>query len=624
MAFRYPRVIFHVFTFVTACALLSFTVPFPAWAQQTTAQSHNLSDVPFASQEKVTLRGEWGFHFGARLPAQEAAAAAGANQLDTIMVPLDWAMCLPDLEQNRYAHGYATYVTQLTLPYAADTPLTIVFPRVADAYEVFWVPRNTPENATKIGGSGTMSGPIRSSYISQSYPLDFRGDGHLVVHVRKEMQSYGGIIGAPFIASAEHFQNTLQRDRIIDGLVMGITFFAMMLNLFLFVVHRKDPATLLLALTAFAFLLRSVILAGMLEIQFGADIRAFRVRLEYVGILLIAWASFALHQTLLWRRFSDLSAPLVAGVIAMLGSAILFTAPLSLVTDNLIYVQLYCVAIFGLIMATSIRAISKRKQDAWFYTLGWFVPLLAGVNDIVVSQSYKGVYVINYAFLLFLCVYSLKVGRRVTRTISRADLLDQERATLQQLHRDAKDTASRDHLTGLLNRQAFDNELTLAWREKDYSIQGISLVIFDIDHFKLVNDTYGHPAGDDVLRAVADLVQAANLRRADRVCRFGGEEFVMILPDTSCENAKIVAERMRNRIATMTTECTGNVSLRVTASFGIACGGPNTDLEKGELLLRADEALDHAKSSGRNRSVTYAQMIEENADPNATDLQEAG
>lgn len=613
MALGYARVILHVFTFVMICIVLPLATPSSTQAQQSTAQMFDLSEVPFGSQGSVTLRGDWWFHFGARMPAQDAATAASANQMDTIPVPLDWAMSLPDIDQNRYDHGYATYVIQLTLPYAADTPLTIVFPRVADAYEAFWVPRNAPENATKVGGSGDMTGPIRASYMSQSYPLDFRGDGHLVVHVRKEIQSYGGIVRAPIIAAAEHYQNSLQKTRIVDGLVMGIIFFAVVLNLFLFVVHRKDPATLLLAMTAFAILLRSVILAGLLEIQFGAEIRGFRIRLEYAGILLIAWTSFALHQTLLWRRFSDLSSPLLAGVIAMLGSAILFTAPLPLVTDNLIYVQLYCVVIFAMIMATSIRAISNRKQDAWFYTLGWFVPLLAGVNDIVVSQTYKGVYLIDYAFLLFLCFYSLKVGRRVTGAISRADLLDQERATLRQLHMDAKDTASRDHLTGLLNRQAFDNELTLAWREKDYSNQGISLVIFDIDHFKLVNDTYGHPAGDDVLRAVADLVQASNLRRLDRACRYGGEEFVLILPDTSCENAKIVAERMRNRIAALTTECTGNVSLRVTASFGIACAGPKTDLEKSELLFRADEALDHAKSCGRNRSVTYAQMTEENS-----------
>ena len=98
----------------------------------------------------------------------------------------------------------------------------------------------------------------------------------------------------------------------------------------------------------------------------------------------------------------------------------------------------------------------------------------------------------------------------------------------------------------------------------------------------------------------------------------------MILPDTTCDNAKVVAERMRNRIAALTTECTGNVSLRVTASFGIACADPNSDLEPRELLLRADEALYHAKSTGRNRSVTYAQMIEEGAEAPASDFKAAG
>ncbi len=611
MHFRLAHVFSHAVKVVIACVFLSLLSSPAVHAEQSTPPVQNLSEFPFDTHKKAILRGDWWFQFGTRLSPSEAVKAATSDQLGTQQVPLDWGLVVENIEQNPYAHGYATYVIQLTLPYSKDVSLVVAFPRVADAYDVFWVPANSPDKAEKIGGSGEMTGPIQSSTTKLAYPLDFQGDGYLVVHVRKEIQSYGGILRAPFIANAETYQTDIQMEHILDGLVMGITLFAAMLNSFLFLAHRKDPATLILAIAAFAFLLRSTILAGMFEIQFGPEVRSFRVRLEYAGILLIGWASFALHQTLLWRRFSDLSGPLVAGVIAMLGCAILFTAPLPVVTNNLVYVQLYCVVTFVLILATSFRAIVKRQEDAWFYTLGWLVPLLAALNDIVVSQTYSGVYLVNYAFVLFICAYSVKVGRRVTGAIGRAELLDRDRATLQQLHQDAVDTASRDHLTGLLNRQAYDNEVSLAWREKDFSDQGISLVLFDIDHFKAVNDTYGHPAGDDVLRAVSELVQGARLRRSDRVCRFGGEEFVLILPDTTCENAMVVAERIRHRIAAMTTTCSNNVSLRVTASFGLTCAAPNSDLDPTVVLQRAEEALLHAKNTGRNRSVSYDKMLEE-------------
>ncbi|MCH2066828.1 MAG: GGDEF domain-containing protein [Shimia sp.] len=624
MHLKIARAFLCAATVVTAWVLLSLTGPAPALAHSGPGPERDLSSFGFDTREKARLDGDWWFHFGARLTPQEAVAAANADEFGLLHVPDDWQSSETVSETNPHAHGTGTYVLNVTLPYSNGTPLAITFPRVADAYEVFWVPANDLTKANRIGGSGAMTGPIEASLIHQTFALDQIGEGYLVVQVRKELQSYGGILRTPVIADAALLQSNAHLNHIIEGTIIGITLLVAALNLFLFVVYRKDTATLLLALVSFAFLLRSVILAGTLEMVFGPDVRPLRIRIEYADILLAAWAGYTLQQALVWRCLSDLGGPLVTGVIAMLGGAVVLTAPLPFVTEQLYAIQMYCVVIFGLILWTSARAIIKRIPDAWFYTLGWFVPLAAGANDIIVANTYQGVYLANHAFVLFICAYSLKVGRRVTSAVSRAEVLDLERSNLQQLHQNALDTASRDHLTGLLNRQAFDNELSLAWREKDYSDQGISLVIFDIDHFKIVNDTYGHPAGDDVLRAVADLVQAANLRRADRVCRYGGEEFVMILPDTTCDNAKVVAERMRNRIAALTTECTGNVSLRVTASFGIACADPNSDLEPRELLLRADEALYHAKSTGRNRSVTYVQMIEEGAETPSDDLKAAG
>ncbi len=620
---KIAQVIFHAVTVVITWAALLATLSNMSNAHANQITEIDLSNHPFEAHSKAPLHGAWWFHFGQRLDPQEAAQAAAANELGTIHVPSNWQEAVPQDGGNPHAHGYGTYVLKLTLPYSRSTPLAISFPRIADAYEVYWVPAVDLSTAARIGGSGAMDGPISAAPYSQGYPLDQVGEGFLVVQIRKELQSYGGILRIPFIADMTSLQGGARFDHIVEGALIGITLFVTVLNLFLFFVYRKDPATLLLALVSFAFLIRSVLLAGVLEMIFGPEIRPLRIRIEYADILLIAWAGYALQQALIWRQISELGGPLITGVLAMLGGAIVLTAPLPFITEHLTTIQAYCFVIFGLILWTSAKAIYSRVPDAWFYTLGWFVPLLAGVNDIIVSNSYHGVYLVNYAFVLFICAYSLKVGRRVTQAISRAEVLDQERTGLLQLHQDAQNAASRDPLTGLLNRKAFDSELSLAWREKDFSDQGISLVLFDIDHLQIVNDTYGHLAGDDVLRSVAGLVQASNLRRADRVCRYGGEEFVMILPDTSCDNARVVAERMRNRIAALTTDCTGNVSLRVTASFGIACADPNSDLDPTELLMRADEALDHAKSTGRNRSVTYAQALEETAKPQSDDIKAA-
>jgi two-component system cell cycle response regulator len=129
----------------------------------------------------------------------------------------------------------------------------------------------------------------------------------------------------------------------------------------------------------------------------------------------------------------------------------------------------------------------------------------------------------------------------------------------------------------------------------------LSLFMLDIDHFKRVNDTYGHASGDEVLRQVAGLI-SHNLREFDLTARIGGEEFVVVMPDTPIAAAQMVADRMRKMVAETDMRLRGAATTspqRVTVSIGVAT---LVDGEGGdELLRRADEALYAAKNAGRNR-----------------------
>lgn len=617
------RALAHLFLLSCVNVLTVIFVSAPVLADDTSGPVFDLTSFPFESEGKAYLRGDWWFKFGARVDPAAAARAAEDSEWQQMRVPMDWRLDLPENEKNPHAHGYATYVIKVTLPRFGQERFGIAMPRIADAYRIYWVPSNRPDNFKLIGGDGTMDGPMVASHGQRGYSLEHFDQGYLVVHVRKELQGYGGIIRTPFVATSDHYQSTTHREHLIDGTLIGMTAIVMVLNFFLYLVYRKDAATLILAIASFAFLLRSFILAGGVEMQFGPEARDLRIRLEYTGILVIAWTSLTLHQTLLWNRLFDLRLPLVMGCAGLLGAAFLFTAPLPVVTDNLIYVQVFCLVSFVLILFSSVQALLAKRPDAWTYTLAWFVPMIAGLNDIYVSQTYSGVYLVNYAYILFISFFSLKVGRRVTRAINRTELLEQERHTLKQLHDDAVYSARHDHLTGLLNRQAFDDELALAWQEKDISGQGVALVIFDIDHFKLVNDTHGHPAGDKVLKEIAALVRTAKLRSTDRICRYGGEEFVIILPDTSSENGVAVAERVRGLIQEATTNCGDGLALRVTASFGIAHAPPEAEFDPIDLLQRADQALYCAKGSGRNRTLAYDDLDAEDVSVSDTPLAKA-
>jgi len=161
--------------------------------------------------------------------------------------------------------------------------------------------------------------------------------------------------------------------------------------------------------------------------------------------------------------------------------------------------------------------------------------------------------------------------------------------------------ATTDGLTGLFNRAHFNDKLNEEFkRAKRYKQHALSLMILDADHFKSVNDYYGHPAGDALLIAIAQTAQQC-ARETDIVARYGGEEFVIIMPDSNADEALKLAERVRKSIAAIEIEYEGN-SINRTVSIGIACLQAS-DKDSDMLLSRADQALYHAKENGRDNAV---------------------
>jgi len=162
--------------------------------------------------------------------------------------------------------------------------------------------------------------------------------------------------------------------------------------------------------------------------------------------------------------------------------------------------------------------------------------------------------------------------------------------------------ARLDGLTGLPNRRTFDDVLEREWRRLARSNSPISLIMFDVDHFKLYNDTYGHGGGDYCLKKIAECAVAALQRPADMIARYGGEEFVAILPDTLIDGATAVAEAIRQNVAALNIEHEKSLTAAcVTVSLGLATMIPNLETQPHTLIEKADKALYAAKHNGRNR-----------------------
>lgn len=190
-----------------------------------------------------------------------------------------------------------------------------------------------------------------------------------------------------------------------------------------------------------------------------------------------------------------------------------------------------------------------------------------------------------------LLTHSPLPGKGFVRTFTDITRRKALEASLMKLSRE-------DPLTGLYNRRtildSLEEEITRAQR---YS-HPLSFLMMDIDHFKKINDQWGHPAGDEVLKTFAAECQSVK-RENDKMGRFGGEEFVMLLPETAKPDAALAAERVRNRTSEMDikTKC-GTVAIPVTVSIGVTTATGSDDVEA--IIARADEALYAAKNQGRN------------------------
>ena len=218
-------------------------------------------------------------------------------------------------------------------------------------------------------------------------------------------------------------------------------------------------------------------------------------------------------------------------------------------------------------------------------------------SDIEGTLEQKRTAIYSLAFFLYLSLVLLVVVFLlvISRYRRRLNRLRSSNAVLEQ-------QAHTDHLTGVYNRRQFEAFAYQELARKQRYGNSLSLVILDVDFFKQVNDIHGHTAGDDVLIQLASLLQR-HIRPTDLVARMGGEEFVVLLPHISLENAKIYAEHIREKVEAtdIYINSHGNKQmLNITVSIGIAIVRETETVIAG-VLARADEALYEAKHAGRNQ-----------------------
>ena len=203
--------------------------------------------------------------------------------------------------------------------------------------------------------------------------------------------------------------------------------------------------------------------------------------------------------------------------------------------------------------------------------------------------------------LVLVLVLALHRYRRMLQRLvhSNAQILRQQQA-LEAVNQELERFSQTDGLTGLANRRQFDHALQREHARQQRTGSALSLLMIDLDHFKYVNDHYGHAMGDDYLRAVARVLLASVTRATDVAARYGGEEFACLLPDTPAEDAFMLAERIRRGVADLGLPNALADTTHLTVSVGVATLERGTS-SSAQLLTQADEQLYAAKHAGRDR-----------------------
>ncbi len=236
----------------------------------------------------------------------------------------------------------------------------------------------------------------------------------------------------------------------------------------------------------------------------------------------------------------------------------------------------------GLLAAALVLVVRGLGQSSW--TAATTVMVVALLAQLVVSGR-----------------ASFQRERRLVRTA----------AQLREVSAELDRLARTDPLTGVANRRACFDLLGVEFRRSRRYGRDLSVLMLDLDHFKDINDRWGHPFGDHVLRDVAVAIRQ-NVRESDLLGRYGGEEFVLALPESDAAQALRVAEKLREALAALEfreggTPPAGEAPVRLTASIGIASLPVGPDHDEFELIRRADHALYEAKRAGRDRVAVYAE-----------------
>lgn len=257
---------------------------------------------------------------------------------------------------------------------------------------------------------------------------------------------------------------------------------------------------------------------------------------------------------------------------------------------------------YMIIVVVGLSASRLSFQNSIILAFASLIILLSGIaySGSKVNPAVIQLYLFTGACVLGLLV-SYDAEKRARINFLQQLILDEQKFHLERVNQELKREASTDALTGLANRRSFDFNIHREWQIAIRNSTPISLLMIDIDHFKVYNDTYGHQQGDRCLVMVAHSLKSVGKRPSDCIARYGGEEFVVLLPGIDLHSAEYIAENIRRSVERQQLSNVGVVSGLITISVGASASRPKLGESLQKLIKEADQKLYIAKQRGRNQ-----------------------
>jgi len=508
--------------------------------------------------------------------------------------------------------------------------LTINHPNKDKTFSLYLAPPSSSctifVNGKKAGSIGKPSIEVKNSIERfHSLTIDLERDAlksDLIFHVSNRDYIQGGMDAPIYIGSQAGIKNYEKRQSNYASFLIG-TLFTLFLYLFIVFLNNKENRYLLyLALFSLTVILNTLVMNFFVIINYFPDIPA--KWLMKIGIPNFALSAIFLILFISQMLKKSIKFPILVKILVIIYIAffiLLLTIPAHLI--NLLFPALEVISVISAIYVTIlyVKAIRLKQYKRWTHLITWLALSSSMLFDIINGMFFHNNEVITSIFPAGIIVFIIghtqilasqhgHIQKKLAEISVNfeSELLKRTRE-LQRINNTLQNKASRDSLTGLFNR----SRLQQIEKSKNSIFSDITILFIDLDNFKSINDTWGHNAGDVIIKEFAELIRKV-ARPTDIPIRLGGDEFIIILPQTDSEGASQLAERIQKQLKSqigfkaalaevLTESELENYARKLTCSIGISERSDKEPIE--EIIENADKALFNAKENGKNGYVVY-------------------